>query len=53
LPSATASQLTTPIGMSAAITFQVACEFISSRLSQASCAAPKISALSPFEFAVR
>ena len=43
-PSAIASSLITPIGMSAAITFQVALESISSRFSQASCAAPRMQA---------
>jgi hypothetical protein len=37
-----ASSLTRPIGMSAAITFQVASEATSSRFSQASCAAPRM-----------
>ena len=45
--------LTTPIGRSAAIIFQVAREFINSRLSQASWAAPKMRAWSPVEFEVR
>ena len=43
-PCATASPLTTPSGRSAAMIFQVACEFMSSRLSQDICAGPRIAA---------
>ena len=41
-PSAMPSSLNRPIGMSAAITFQVASDATSSRFSQASCAAPRM-----------
>jgi hypothetical protein len=42
--AAIASPLTTPSGRSAAMIFQVACELMSSRLSQDVCAGPRIAA---------
>src|SRR5437899_13106383 len=46
-PCAIASPLTTPIGKSAAMIFQVACELINSRLSQDTCVGPRIAAGAP------
>src|SRR5216684_7495930 len=46
-PWAIASALTTPIGKSAAMIFQVACELINSRLSHAVCVGPRIAAAEP------